>query len=61
MPRLSLWNQHKTNDHNFIDNLVGESINAGGTGVFVHKYIGTYKDDTSSSIGSGDTYIQDVL
>lgn len=61
MPRLSLWNQHKTNDHNFIDNIVAESINAGGTGVFVHKYIGTYQDDTSTGIGSGDTYIQDVL
>ena len=28
---------------------------------FVHKYIGTYTDDTSASTGSGDLYIQDVL
>ena len=61
MPRLSLWNKNKTHDYNFIDNIVGESINAGGTGVFVHKYIGTYDDGKGAGIGSGDTYIQDVL
>lgn len=61
MPRLSLWNKTKTNDYDFIDGIVAESINAGGTGVYVHKYIGTYQDDTSASVGSGDLYIQDVL
>ena len=61
MPRLQLWNQHKTNDYGFIDRVVAESINAGGTGVFVHKYIGTYTDDSTASVGSGDLYIQDVL
>ena len=29
--------------------------------MFVHKYIGTYQDDTSASIGSDELYIQDVL
>ena len=61
MPRLQLWNKNKTNDYGFIDRVVAESINAGGTGVLVHKYIGTYQDDTSASIGSGDLYIQDVI
>lgn len=61
MPRIQLWNKNKTNDYGFIDRTVAEVINAGGTGVFVHKYIGTYQDDTSASIGTGDLYIQDVL
>jgi hypothetical protein len=61
MPRLSLWNKNKTHDHDFIDNIVGESINAGGTGVYVHKYIGVYDNGDDTGIGSGDTYIQDVL
>jgi hypothetical protein len=61
MPRISLWNKHKTNDYDFIDRVTAESINAGGTGVYVHKYIGVYDDDTSQSQGSGDLYIQDVV
>ena len=51
MPRIQLWNKYKTNDYDFIDRATAEFINAGGTGVFVHKYIGTYQDDTSASIG----------
>ena len=61
MPRLSLWNKNKTNDYDFIDSIVAEHVNAGGTGVYVHKYIGTYQDDTSDSVGSDELYIQDVL
>lgn len=61
MPRLSLWNKNKTNDYDFQDRIIAENINAGGTGVFVHKYIGTYTDDTTASTGTGDLYIQDVL
>ncbi len=61
MPRIQLWNKYKTNDYDFIDRATAEFINAGGTGVFVHKYIGTYQDDTSASIGSDELYIQDVL
>lgn len=61
MPRIQLWNKNKTNDYGFIDRAVAEVINAGGTGVYVHKYIGTYTDDTTASTGTGDLYIQDVL
>jgi len=42
MPRLSLWRPKKGNDYKFVDRLVGEHIYAGGTGVFIHKYIGVY-------------------
>ena len=62
MPSLSLWNKNKTNDYDFQDKIIAENINAGGTGVYVHKYIGTYTDDSANtSIGTGDLYIQDVL
>lgn len=62
MPRLSLWNKNKGNDYDFIDRVVAESVNAGGTGVYVHKYIGTYQDDTTQGHGNDDElYIQDVV
>jgi len=58
MPRLSLWNPIKTNDFNFIDRIVGEHMYAGGTGVFVHKYIGVNDPDTSET---SEVFIQDLL
>lgn len=69
MPKLSLWNPVKTNDFNFIDRIVGEHIYAGGTGVFVHKYVGIHEtpdenDPTRpSSSGSinNEVFIQDLL
>ena len=42
MPRLSLWKPEKGNDYKFVDRIIGEHIYAGGTGVFIHKYIGVY-------------------
>ena len=32
----------KGNDYKFIDRIIGEHIYAGGTGVYIHKYIGVY-------------------
>lgn len=68
MPRLSLWNDRKTHDFNFIDRIVGENLYAGGTGVYCHKYLGIadtlYQGDSTqpSSGGMGDeTFIQDLL
>lgn len=69
MPRLSLWNPIKRNDFSFIDRIVGEHLYAGGTGVYIHKYLGvsnTISDtDDASQPQSGDdsdeTFIQDLL
>ena len=53
MPRLSLWKPEKGNDYKFIDRIVGEHIYAGGTGIFIHKYIGIYdQSDTLNSDGT---------
>jgi len=67
MPRLSLWKPNKGNDYKFADRVIREHFFAGGTGVFLHKYIGphTHTDSTSSdqpknSITS-TLNIQDVL
>lgn len=40
MPRLSLWNNNKTNDYYFMDKNILEQFKIGGTGVLVHKYLG---------------------
>ncbi len=68
MPRLSLWNETKTNDFRFVDRIVGEHLYAGGTGVHVHKLIGINDiNDTgdptlpSTAIGNDETFIQDLL
>lgn len=67
MPRISLWNPIKTNDYRFIDRIVGEHLYAGGTGVYVHKYLGI-QDNVNSTTGrtpgsmaTNEVYIQDVL
>lgn len=68
MPKISLWSPIKTNDYNFIDRIVGEHLNAGGTGVHIHKYVGINEtpnegDSTRpSSAGNGnEVFIQDLL
>lgn len=57
MPRLNLWNPNRTNDFDFIDRRVRETINLGGTGVYVHKYLGI-KNDTEDK---GELAIDDLL
>ena len=54
MPRISMWKPNKGKDYEFIDRTSAESIQIGGLGVLVHKYIGPTID--------GDvTDIDDVL
>jgi hypothetical protein len=58
MPRISLWNPNKGNDYQMADRVSAEIINAGGTSVIVHKYIGV------ADLPEGenpDLYIQDLL
>ena len=74
MPPLTLWKGQavKTNDYKFIDRIVAQQYDIGGTEFYIHKYMGTYEQDpgTNSTLpldlsasGSGDptTTIQDVL
>ena len=41
MPRLSMWRENHTNDYRFFDRRISEEFTIGGTGVYLHKYIGT--------------------
>ena len=69
MPRISLWKPTKGNDYNFIDRVVGEHLYAGGTGVFVHKYLGVHTANASDSDAaepggsdqSEEIFIQDLI
>lgn len=68
MPRLSLWKdgQH-SNDYKFTDRRISEMFTVGGTGMFVHKYIGTKDqgdqgDATQPQYGTqSEKNIQDLL
>ena len=58
MPRISLWKPEQGADYNYIDRIAKEYLNLGGTGVYVHKYIGPTEqtgDDNKSTAGDGIT------
>jgi hypothetical protein len=40
MPRLSLYRPEKGNDFRFLDRVINEEFQVGGTDVFIHKYLG---------------------
>ena len=48
MPRLSLWKPQKGNDYKMIDRVIREHFNVGGTGVFIHKYLGPHAQANST-------------
>jgi hypothetical protein len=67
MPRLSLYKPEKGNDYKFIDRQASEMFQAGGTDVYIHKYLGA---NTASGNATADqpvyantavTNIQDLL
>lgn len=60
MPRLSLWRENKGNDYKFLDRRISEMFTIGGTGIHLHKYLGT-QDANGAVKGSGVTAIQDLL
>ena len=56
MPKISLWKPIQGNDYNYIDRIAREYIELGGTGVFVHKYLGPKEqsgDDNKSNAEDG--------
>lgn len=40
MPRLSLYRPNKQNDYRFLDRTIHEMFTAGGTDLYIHKYLG---------------------
>lgn len=52
MPRLSLYKPEKGNDFKFIDRIIGEQFQVGGTDIFVHKYVGPLSPDEAGNESS---------
>lgn len=67
MPRLSMWRPQHGNDYQFFDRVIGEQFTIGGTGVFIHKYLGPKDrpelDDATQPhyINQSEQNIQDLL
>lgn len=45
MPRLSLYKPEKGNDFKFIDRVINEQFQVGGTDIYIHKYLGPVSPD----------------
>ena len=50
MPRLSLWRENHSNDYKFFDKRISEMFTIGGTGFYVHKYLGTQNQTTAYTV-----------
>ncbi len=57
MPRLSLWKDGAhTNDYKYMDRRISEMFTVGGTGILVHKYLGTNEQNlTKTTSGAQGT------
>ena len=66
MPRLSLYKPERGNDYKFIDRQASEMFQAGGTDIYLHKYLGPTAGTTQSAdqplyATQSVTNIQDLL
>lgn len=69
MPRLSLYKPEKGPDFRFLDRVINEQFQVGGTDIFVHKYLGVFnptdEDQSPTRPGGvediGALGIQDLL
>ena len=66
MPRLSLYKPERGNDYKFIDRQASEMFQAGGTDIYLHKYLGPTAGTTQSAdqplyAKQSVTNIQDLL
>ena len=62
MPRLSLWKDGRhSNDYKFFDRRISEMFTIGGTGINLHKYLGTVDQSRSLTISSTQNAPGDTL
>lgn len=52
MPRLSLYKPEKGNDFKFLDRIINEEFQVGGTDCFIHKYLGPVNPEEGKSTPS---------
>jgi len=63
MPRLSLYRPEKGNDFKFLDRVINEQFQVGGTDIFVHKYLGPVNpeaDTASPAVPNNTNYINEL-
>jgi len=67
MPRLSLWRENHGNDYKYIDRRISEMFTIGGTGIYIHKYLGTTNNNNEQDAtrpsyqNQSELNIQDLL
>ena len=67
MPRLSLYHPEKSNNYRYLDRVIKEQYQVGGTDLLVHKYVGPANTGPSSDITQPQqvvptpTAIQDLM
>lgn len=49
MPRLSLYRPEKGNDFRFLDRVINEEFQVGGTDILIHKYLGPVNPEAGTS------------
>ena len=52
MPRLSLYKPEKGADFRFLDRMINEQFQVGGTDIYIHKYLGPVTPETGTSTPS---------
>jgi len=62
VPRLSLWKEGRhTNDYKFIDRRMSEMFTIGGTGILIHKYLGTNEQNLTKTTSTTQTNVSSAL
>ena len=62
MPRLSLWKDGRhSNDYKFMDRRMSEMFTMGGTGILVHKYLGTNEQNTVKTTSNAQANVSPTL
>lgn len=63
MPRLSLYRPEKGNDFRFLDRVINEEFQIGGTDCFIHKYLGPESptdDESTPTTPVNTNYIEEL-
>lgn len=60
MPRLSLFRPEKGNDFRFLDRVINEEFQVGGTDVYIHKYVGPQNPESGQSTPTTPNNTNDI-
>lgn len=60
MPRLSLYKPEKGPDFKFLDRVINEQFQVGGTDVYIHKYLGPVNPEEGNSTPTQPTNLNSI-